>query len=37
MANIDDDLVFYIPFNIISGILRQWKVDNEMKGPTVMS
>ena len=25
----DDDLVFYIPFNIIQVILRQWKGDNE--------
>ena len=37
----EDDSVFYIPFNIIYIISRQWKDDNEklcaMKGPTVMS
>ena len=35
-----DDLVFYIPFNIIKVILRQWKDDNErvcsMKCCTIM-
>ena len=25
----DDDLLFYIPFNIIEVISRQWKADNE--------
>ena len=28
--NTDDDLVFYIPINIIQTILRQWKGDNKM-------
>ena len=36
-----NDLVFYIPFNIIEVISRQWKSDNErlqaMKHRTVMS
>ena len=37
----DDDLVFYVPFNIIQIISRQWKGENErlcaMKHHTVMS